>query len=404
MKKIRHIAFREFKTRIRKKAFLISTIMGPIFMLALLIVPYYFSSETSTNTKVALANFPFDIPSVEDVQIDRITTQLPDTLTNQYNTVLSYIQAPHQNEPIIHFYTTKNIPLVESYLTTTIKEQLYNIPNLLIKKVQITPKTATNNANLFYSYGAPILIYFFIFLYGIQIMKGITEEKSNRIMEVLLCTVKPFEMMVGKILGIFSMALVQFGIWAASSTLIYNAFYHYYHLERFQSALTSTSVPGISDDFGASLHLLVTTLSPTNVMAMGGVFLIYFVGGYFLFGALFAIVGAASDPETDTQQFLFPITVPLLLSFMLLDVVIGQPTGRLASFLSLFPFTSPIIMPACFGSGQVQWWQLCLSIFLLVGGFLITTWVASRIYRVGVLAAGAKVSYGTLVKWFLEKK
>lgn len=403
MKKIKHIAFREFKTRIRKKAFLMSTIMGPLFMLALLIVPYYFSSEKSQITKVALANFPFDIPSIEQVAIIPISTQFPDTLTNDYAMVLSYNQAPHQQEPIIHIYSTHPSPLIESYLTTSIQEQLYNLPHLLIKKIKINPQTVNNNSNLFYSYAAPILIYFFIFLYGIQIMKGITEEKSNRIMEVLLCSVKPFEMMVGKILGIFSMALVQFGIWAASSALIYQGVYHYYRLERFQSTLTSTSVPGISDDFGASLHQLVTTLSLPNVMAMGGVFMLYFIGGYFLFGALFAIVGAASDPETDTQQFLFPITVPLLLSFMLLDAVIGQPTGALAQVLSIFPFTSPIIMPACFGTGQVVWWQLLLSIVMLIGGFLITTWVASRIYRVGVLAAGAKVSYGTLVKWFLEK-
>lgn len=403
MKKIRHIAFREFKTRVRKKAFLISTIMGPIFMLALLIVPYYFSSEKNHTTKVALANFPFDIPSIEQLEIKRVTTQFPDTLTNDYDLILSYNQAPHQREPIIHFYSTNASPLVENYLISSSKEQLYNLPHLLVKKVKINPQTVNNNSNLFYSYGAPILIYFFIFLYGIQIMKGITEEKSNRIMEVLLCTVKPFEMMVGKILGIFSMALLQFGIWATSSALIYKGFYHYYHLDRFQSALASTSVPGVSDDFGASLHVLVTTLSPTNVFAMGGVFMVYFIGGYFLFGALFAIVGAASDPETDTQQFLFPITIPLLLSFMLMDGVIGNPSGSLASFLSLFPFTSPIIMPACFGTGQVVWWHLLLSIVFLIGGFLITTWVASRIYRVGVLAAGAKVSYSTLIKWFLEK-
>ncbi len=404
MKKIKHIAFREFKTRIRKKAFLISTIMGPLFMLALLIVPYYFSSEQNHTTPVALVNFPFSIPSIEHLEIEHVTSQFPDTLTNDYAMVLSYHQAPHQREPIIHFYSTNSFPLIESYLTASIKEQLYNLPHLLIKKVKINPQTVNTNSYLFYSYAAPILIYFFIFLYGIQIMKGITEEKSNRIMEVLLCTVKPFEMMVGKILGIFSMALVQFGIWATSSALIYKGFYHYYHLERFQSALTSGSVPGVSDDFGASLHQLVTTLSLSNVMAMGGVFMVYFIGGYFLFGALFAIVGAASDPETDTQQFLFPITIPLLLSFMLLDAVIGQPNGALAQFLSIFPFTSPIVMPACFGTGQIVWWQLSLSMLCLVIGFLVTTWVASRIYRVGVLAAGSKVSYGTLVKWFLEKE
>lgn len=408
MNRIKHIALREFKTRVRKKSFLISTIMGPILMLALMIVPIYFSSDAENKeTTVAVINFPFEIKEVQGTEITPIFLQnqnIPDSILDKFDISVSYILRQNKATPVINYYFNSENKLVESYISTTIQNQLYDLPQPLYKKIKVNQQTSPQSSILlFYSYAAPILIYFFIFLYGMQIMKGITEEKTNRIIEVLLCTVKPFELMIGKIMGIFTLALLQFSIWAFSSFSLYSLFYSFYHLDRFKTPFMSGSVHGISDEFGDQLHSLVTTLTPDTVIGLASVFVIYFIGGYFLFGAMFAIVGAASDPDTDTQQFIFPITVPLISSFMLLDYIITNPESKAAWFMSIFPFTSPIIMPACFGSSPVEWWRLVISVITLVLGFLALTWVAARIYRIGILSSGSKVTYRTLVKWFLMK-
>lgn len=405
MRKIKHIATREFLTRVRKKSFLISTLMGPLLMVALLIVPFYFSSEsTQKNTTVAYVNFPFEIPSTQGISTQPYTfntNTVPDSILHTHDIAILFIT---QQEPIVHYYFNKNAPLVETYITSSIQNNLYNLTLPLYKKVRLnSPKATNSSVLLFYSYAAPILIYFFIFLYGMQIMKGITEEKTNRIIEVLLCTVKPFELMLGKILGIFTLALVQFSIWGISTLSIYSLFYSYFKLERFEAPFVSGSINGISDDFGQQLHSLVTTLTADTILGLAAVFILYFIGGYFLFGALFAIVGAASDPDTDTQQFIFPITIPLITSFMLLDFNISNPHSTTAIVLSIFPLTSPIIMPACFGATAIEWWRMMVSILSLIAGFLTLTWVASRIYRIGILSSGSKVTYTTLVKWFLMK-
>lgn len=407
MNKITHIAWREFKTRVRKKSFLISTLMGPILMLALMIVPFHFSSTSSSTTKkVAVVNFPFEIPPIQDVTFESYSFahgNIPDSIKKSNDITVCYILNSHQATPIIHYYFNSDNQLIENYITSSIQNKLYDLPKPLYKKVRVDHQPSSPSILTFYSYGAPVLIYFFIFLYGMQIMKGITEEKTNRIIEVLLCTVKPFELMIGKIMGIFGLALVQFSIWATTTLGIYSAFYNYYHLDRFKSPFQSGSINGISDDLGDQLHTLVTTLTPENVMGLAAVFVVYFIGGYFLFGALFAIVGAASDPDTDTQQFIFPITVPLLLAFGSLDMVISNPHTNYAKLLSIIPFTSPIIMPACYGAASIPLWQLGLSIVCLAAGFLTLTWVASRIYRIGILSSGSKVTYATLVKWFWMK-
>lgn len=406
MRKIKHIATREFLTRVRKKSFLLSTLMGPILMIALLIVPFYFSTDNKQETSsIAYVNFPFEIPSTQGVSTQSFTSTsntIPDSILYTHDIAILFI--PQHEEPIVHYYFNKDLPLVEAYITTTIQNNLYNLTLPLYKKVRLeSPKATNNSVLLFYSYAAPILIYFFIFLYGMQIMKGITEEKTNRIIEVLLCTVKPFELMLGKILGIFTLALVQFSVWGISTLSIYSLFYSYFKLDRFEAPFVSGSMNGISDDFGQQLHSLVTTLTADTIVGLAAVFIIYFIGGYFLFGALFAIVGAASDPDTDTQQFIFPITIPLITSFMLLDYNISSPHSTTAIAMSIFPLTSPIIMPACFGATSIEWWRLALSIISLVVGFLTLTWVASRIYRIGVLSSGSKVTYKTLVKWFMMK-
>jgi len=238
------------------------------------------------------------------------------------------------------------------------------------------------------------LIYIFIFMYGTMVMRSVIEEKTNRIVEIIISSVKPFELMLGKIISVALVGLSQFAMWIILGfvfLLIANGF--------ISTDIDVTNLNAneavLSSEIGSSLMAL-------PIKSLIFVFLIYFLGGYLLYGSLFAAIGSASDQETDSQQFIVPITIPLIVSFVLVQVVIDNPHGGLAYWLSMIPFTSPIIMIARIPFG-VPLHELLLSISLLIGGFLLTTWVAAKIYRVGILMYGKKISYKELWKWLKYK-
>jgi ABC-2 type transport system permease protein len=237
------------------------------------------------------------------------------------------------------------------------------------------------------------LIYIFIFMYGTMVMRSVIEEKTNRIVEIIISSVKPFELMFGKIISVALVGLSQFVMWIILGSvflLIANG------LLSTEVDITNLSAnEGLVSEMNASLMALpIKTLLIT--------FLIYFLGGYLLYGSLFAAIGSASDQETDSQQFIVPITIPLILSFILVQVIIDNPHSGLAYWLSMIPFTSPIIMIARIPFG-VPIHELILSITLLILGFLFTTWLAGKIYRVGILMYGKKISYKELWKWLKYK-
>lgn len=237
------------------------------------------------------------------------------------------------------------------------------------------------------------LIYIFIFMYGTMVMRSVIEEKTNRIVEIIISSVKPFELMFGKIISVALVGLSQFVMWIILGLvflLIANG------LLSTELDITNLSAnEGVASEINTSLMALpIKTLLFT--------FLIYFLGGYLLYGSLFAAIGSASDQETDSQQFIVPITIPLILSFILVQVIIDNPHSGLAYWLSMIPFTSPIIMIARIPFG-VPIHELILSITLLILGFLFTTWLAGKIYRVGILMYGKKISYKELWKWLKYK-
>lgn len=238
------------------------------------------------------------------------------------------------------------------------------------------------------------LIYIFIFMYGTMVMRSVIEEKTNRIVEIIISSVKSFELMLGKIISVALVGFSQFAMWIILGfvfLLIANGF--------ISTDLDVTNLNAneavLSSEIGSSLMAL-------PIKSLIFVFLIYFLGGYLLYGSLFAAIGSASDQETDSQQFIVPITIPLIVSFVLVQVVIDNPHGGLAYWLSMIPFTSPIIMIARIPFG-VPLHELLLSISLLIGGFLLTTWVAAKIYRVGILMYGKKIRYKELWKWLKYK-
>jgi ABC-2 type transport system permease protein len=278
------------------------------------------------------------------------------------------------------------------------------------------------------AYALSILVYMFIFIYGVQVMRGVSEEKSNRIMEVMISSVKPFQLMMGKILGIAGVVLTQFALWLLLSWGITTVVAPL--LLKADKPATTAAAPAASTTAATPSAASPATLAaaPTSSDAMteapkpgqplsiwsvlGGLpigsilggFMFFFLGGYLLYSSLFAAIGSAVDDQTDAQQFMFPVTIPLILSYIMsISVIInGDPNGPLAFWLSMVPLTSPIAMVMRLPFG-VPMWQLVLSGTLLVLGFIGTTWVAARIYRVGILMYGKKVTYKELSKWMFYK-
>ena len=285
--------------------------------------------------------------------------------------------------------------------------------NIDINAKQLTDegeKDASIGASYVVGFLGAFLIYLSLFIYGAQVMRGVIEEKTNRIIEVIVSSVKPFQLMLGKILGIGAVGLTQFLLWiilstglsALSSSLLTNDS----DQAKIEQLSKNSSNPQIDMDKGSGgfAQQFFKAADTVNFPYIIGTFLFYFLGGYLLYSALFAAVGSAVDNETETQQFMLPITLPLIFTFILgMNVIVNNPDSSLSFWLSVIPFTSPIAMMIRIPFG-VPAWQLVLSMVMLVIGFIFTTWVASRIYRVGILMYGKKVTYKELAKWFNYKE
>ena len=236
-------------------------------------------------------------------------------------------------------------------------------------------------------------------------MRGVLEEKTSRIVEVIISSVKPTQLMIGKTIGIAAVGLTQFVIWIVLTTIIYSVGLSMIGLDP-ETISQINQMPGGAAEYSAAqvqVAKLTSGFESINLPLQIGGFLFYFLGGYLLYGAMFAAVGAASDSETDTQQFMLPVTLPLVLALIVtMSAVLKDPNGSTAFWFSMIPLTSPIVMMMRLPFG-VPTWELALSMVLLVVGFLFMTWLAGRIYRVGILMHGSKVNYRTLGKWILMR-
>ncbi len=456
------VAQREYLTRVRKKAFLVLTLAVPLLIAAF---GFFMVKIISSDDDKA------DVIDVRDDSGQHLAGRLVSTPQLTFRVVpgslatakTSFQKAEHAGllylptgldvaKPAgVQFFGKGNISLkkqqaVETALNKTFSEikmqqsglsqqqldRLRSEVDLQTISLGDDGKEADSNAlaTSGVSYALALLIYFFIFVYGVQIMRGVGEEKSSRIMEVMLSSVKPFDLMMGKIFGIAAVGLTQFLLWGllsfGATSLIGNLTGN-----EAKPTTTSTAAPSAAavstaadpvagtasagEKFDQQLENQSNQVNPANrfkfLDALAGLpigqilfgFLVYFLGGYLLYGALFGAVGAAVDDQTDTQQFMFPITMPLILSYIVsISVILRNPDGPVAFWMSMIPFTSPIAMVVRLPFG-VPAWQLALSITLLILGFVGTVWVAARIYRVGVLMYGKKVTYKELGKWMFYK-
>jgi ABC-2 type transport system permease protein len=276
-------------------------------------------------------------------------------------------------------------------------------------------KTKESNAGLAYGigFGSGILIYMTMFIFGSMVMRGVAEEKTNRIAEVIISSCKPFELMLGKIVGIAGVGLTQLLLWIALITALSTSLSVILPAETIQHAqnIQNSQMPSntmTNATMAAKILQAKTTLTEgVNWLMIIGFFLFYFLGGYLFYASLFAAVGSVinEDPQ-EAQQLMLPITMPIIFSFVFLNGVLANPSSNMSVWTSIIPFTSPIIMMGRIPFGvpaTVPYWQLAASMISLIGGFIFTTWFAGKIYRTGILMYGKKVTWKEMIKWTFRK-
>ncbi len=433
MNKIWLIVQREFLNRVQKKSFLVATILLPLIFPAIMAVLVYVAVQQKKNaTKEVVLYIDESGFFKPDTSKFRFTS-FPGTLEEGKRVIeesedfgLLYIPAFDLSDPKgITLYTRINpsptdISDIERIFESDIRDRKMvelNVDKELLDRLKTNVDIASvkiddegqeksSNSKVLFGVGMAggILMYMFIFIYGAQIMQGIIEEKMSKVVEVIVSSVRPFQLMMGKIIGLASVGLLQFLIWIVLISTLSTVVLGYFGLQTPQQEMMQMNEQAqqMAAQGPGSLQVL-NALSQINWPYVIFSFVFYFIGGYLLYGALFAAVGSAVDSPAEAQQFMFPITIPMLISYFgLFTFILEDPHGPISVWLSIIPFTSPIAMMGRIGFG-VPDWQLALSMFLLAGGFILTTWFAARIYRVGILMHGTKVSYRVLAKWFMQK-
>jgi ABC-2 type transport system permease protein len=443
MNKIWLIFQREFLNRVQKKSFLIATILIPLIFPAIIAVMVFVlvKQEEGAAKQVVLvldASGKFQFEGNDRYQFLPLSGSL-DNAKSEFNKskdfALLYIPEIDVSNPQgIALYTKENpsirrIEDLENFLEDRIQElklEEFHIDKATLKSLKTevtlnninlseTGEEQESNTNVLYGLGfvMGVLIYMFVLIYGMQIMLGVIEEKTSKIVEVLLSSVKPFQLMMGKILGIAAVGLLQFTIWVVLISVLSMATLSIFGvkmpqqqaMEQISRQMNQSGENAEEMDAQSAKiqNMIVNTMDQIPIASIIFNFAFYFLGGYLLYGALFAAVGSAVDSQQEAQQFTFPVTLPLIIAYFgLFMFILNDPHSPASFWFSIIPFTSPIAMMGRIGFG-VPTWELLLSQFLLIGGFIFTTWIAARIYRVGILMHGAKINYKVLVKWFMMK-
>ncbi len=440
MNKIWLIIQREYLSRVRKKSFIIMTVLGPIIMASIIIVPAILATIGDETKKVGIVDesgfFIDAFKNTSNIEFESIHLDIEaakhDYAKLGYNMVL-YIPKPAYTYPSKIFIYSKKEPgmNVEQYIQTSINNDLRTMRlkdagvsnevisamknSISISSIKLTDSGGEEQRAgvLYFVIGMvlSIAIYFFIFLYGTQVMRGVIEEKTNRIVEVIISSLKPFQLMMGKIIGIAMVGLTQFLLWIFLTTAIVTgakiAFagelqqIEKYQMQKTGQVIDPSNKVEVNKDYEKTA-VVFEAIKSINFKVIILSFLFYFLFGYLLYASLFAAIGASVDNDVDTQQFVLPITVPLIISIATVQTVVNNPDGPIAFWLSMIPLTSPISMMARIPFG-VSYWQIALSMFLLVGTFILLTWLAGKIYRVGILMYGKKPTYKELIKWIKYK-
>lgn len=429
-KKIKLIFSREFSYEVRKKSFLWMTLLGPVIFGCFSILPLWLASQQDesnvfvidkTSNKNIATLFSNNTNSTFVFLENSISN--PDSLlkNSNFDALLTISDANiSKNESLVvvckkrlNWQTKQQIEKKLEAFSNLYWFQKYGLEPLEAKKIS-TPIYLTetyinqqNNSNEFSTIiglvGA-VLIYFFIIMYGLRTMRGVLEEKTSRVVEIIITSVKPIELMAGKIIGMAAVGLTQFLIWIILTTSISMFLSSRFKTERFSDrniTETISKLKTIDIDKALEMNKIITAISTIDTVKIASCFLFFFLFGYLLYAAMFAAIGAAVDNDADTQQFMFPVTVPLLVSFVFAQYLTTDPTSNLAQWLCYIPFTSPIIIMVLVPFG-LSWQKIILSGIILIATVVFITYLASRIYKIGLLMYGKKPTLGAIAKWILK--
>lgn len=433
--KIGIIIQREYLTRVKKRSFLLITFLAPLFFAALMFLPTLLiknSEKFDEKRTIAVCdestvfinkfeNTDFNTFIYIDNDIDDAKNLVREGV---YDGVL-YIPGTMLNLPTnAEIYSKKQIPMtVTAHIRSTMKQVLehqkllasgidpdivkasattINVQTIRMSEEEGKDKKSYGELEFLLGMFLCVIIYFVILLFGQQVMRGVIEEKTNRIIEVIVSSVKPFELMMGKIIGIALVGLTQFLLWAVLTIAISTVASSFLPTQDVFSTgtvmnqqITELQTHPVNNE---SLQQVFEVVNSINFKGILWCFLLYFIGGYFLYSAMFAAIGAAVDNDTDTQQLVMPITLLLIIPMICSGLIANAPDSSLSIWMSMIPFTSPAAMMLRIPYG-VPIWQIAVSVVVLYITFIIFTWLASKVYRTGILMYGKKVSWKEIFKW-----
>ena len=452
MNKVLLVIQREYFTRVKKTSFWILTIVVPILLAVVYAIPIFLATRPLEHSHVLIVDdtglFQGQFRSGRDISyheagsIDYARRQL-----QQYDSLDAIVYIPARETTLprdAYLFYRSDMPAlnVQTDAQSQLQEILRN--RILLDVHGLTPEdytllTSTHiklrtqdietgrdgflQVKIAVGIILAMLVFIAVFMFGSQVMRGVMEEKTSRIVEVIVCSVKPFQLMMGKVVGIGLVGLTQFALWVLLAGALVTGV-QLTHADLFQQATECHSQTEIAskgteatyqyqteqeraaqyqagEGIDNSIQDLIEGLTGINFAMIIFLFLFYFVFGYLLYASLFAAAGSLVDNETDSQQFTIPLTIPLILTILLLPSMIGQPSGSISVWLSIIPFTSPVAMLMRIPFG-VPVWQVVLSMLLLLATFPLCIWAAARVYRSAILRYGQKASWRDV--WRLLKR
>ena len=443
MHKIWIIIQREYTSRVKNKRFLLVTFLVPLLMVGLIVGSAYFSFKGTEERKIAVVDpngffkdklknsnqlkfeFPKDVDTSnyqskgysdillmplfeEDKKADYILRSKKSMGFNLQETISRKINAAIEDRM-----------LEKAGIQQSILDSIHQSAQIAELKAYEDEGKSSKESNaalaMGIGYASGLLIYITMFIYGTMVLRGVMEEKTSRIAEVIVSSVKPFELMLGKIIGIGAVGLTQFLMWIIVVVTLTGVGMSLLpadmqsQLQQLQASGGQMGAAGMAQasESAKNIYAFQHVLSTTNWPLIIGLFLFYFLGGFLFYASLFAAVGSVvnEDPQ-DAQSLMFPITMPIIFSYIITNVVIQNPNTPMAFWASVIPFSSPMVMMARVSYGvptTVPYWELALSMVTLIGGFLLTTWLSAKIYRTGILMYGKKVTWKEMIKWAFSK-
>ena len=434
MSKLKLIVKREFLAKVKNKSFIVMTVLSPVLMVGLLMLIVFLNEKNSeeiksiafVNESQIIGNDFTEFESTKFIDLTALGVDAAKEKTLEFYDGLLYIpnvEDLNQLSTSIAYFSedSPNLSLLSDFETLfatkirDLKIEELKIDVAKIKAAETEVTIATENFSgersskigsilkMIAGGGFGYLIFMFIIIYGTSVMRSVIEEKTSRIIEVIISSVKPFELMLGKIFGNALAGVLQFVIWMISAGLLLFVISTVFGIESGPPApamgqMNAEMLEQVGTAGASDMELVFSELKNLPILTLFFSFIVYFIGGYLIYSSIYAAIGAAVDSETDTQQFMLPVLMPLIIAIYIGFSIIENPHGPVALGFSLFPLTSPIVMLMRIPFG-VPWWQIVVSMLLLIITFIGMVWFAAKIYRIGILMYGKKPTYRELYKW-----